>query len=247
MSLNKPDHAFILAAGKGTRLRPYTNHTPKPMVMVDGRPILDHTLEKLTNDGIKNVTINLYHLGDRIQNYFEGRTSPAITFSQETELLETGGGVKLALNTMNNNPFYLINGDALWDDKTGKETALHQLGTAWCVDEMDILLLLQPVDTMVLTQGNGDYTMNDDGSVIRTPDGSGTHMFTGLRITSPHIFQDTPEGAFSFLQCMDKAQKEGRLYGIEHQGDWHHISTPKDLERINEAYALIKDVQEKKA
>jgi len=237
----KPDHAFILTAGKGTRLRPYTDSKPKPMVEVNGRPILDHTLEKLKIAGVTNVTMNLFYLGDVIKKHFENYQTPKITFSQETDLLETGGGVKLALEQMGDKPFYLINGDALWDD-TSNVSALDQLANIWNPNIMDILLLLQPVNNMALTKGVGDYNINNDGTIIRTPDQSGEHMFTGIRIVKPEVFKNTPEGAFSFLECMDKAQKNGTLHGVEYKGQWHHISTPKDLESVNYHY---KNVQHK--
>ncbi len=246
MSDKKPVHAFILAAGKGTRLRPHTDDKPKPMVEVDGKPILEHTLEKLVKTGIKHVTINLFYLGDRVKNYFKDYTATNITFSEETELLETGGGVKFALDTMEKKPFYLINGDALWTDKEG-QNALDQLAEAWNSNKMDILLLLQPVNKMSVTKGVGDYNMDEDGRLTRTADGSGQYMFTGIRITKPSVLDNTPTGAFSFLKCMDNAQEAGTLYGIKHQGKWHHISTPDDLEAVNKVFSASKDVQEKRA
>ena len=230
----KPDHAFILAAGQGRRLRPYTDTIPKPMVPVNGRPILDHTLQKLTEASVSNVTINLNYLGDRIKNHLEGRQSPVIHFSDEKTLLDTGGGVKKALETMENQPFYLINGDAFWTEGSDK-TALDRLADAWNPDKMDILLLLQPIENMVLTQGVGDYNLNENGQAVRALDKAGTYMFTGIRITKSNIFEATPDGAFSFLTLMDQAEKKGRLYGLMHDGDWHHISTPEDLERVNAA------------
>lgn len=237
MSQFKPNHAFILAAGKGTRLRPYTDNIPKPMVLLNGQPILEHTLDKLQSEDVHHVTINLYYLGDRITKYFEGRDIPQITYSHETELLETGGGVKLAIHTMQDNPFYLINGDALWDDVEGKPTALQQLGQAWEAEKMDMVLLLYPKSRMPDGTGVGDYNMDSNGSITRTADGSGEYMFTGIRIASPDLLKDTPEGSFSFLECMDKAESVKRLYGVEYDGVWHHISTPEDLESVNRLYA----------
>lgn len=233
----KPDHAFILAAGQGKRLRPYTDTMPKPMVPVNGRPILDHTIEKLEKEGVENITINLNYLGDRIENHLKDRQFPTFHLSKETELLDTGGGVKLALSTMGNKPFYLINGDAFWTDLPEK-TALANLANKWNPDIMDILLLLQPVESMILTEGIGDYDLDENGKALRSTDKTGKYMFAGIRITKPEIFDNTPEDAFSFLQLMDEAQKKGRLYGLVHDGAWHHISTPGDLERVNDALGM---------
>lgn len=231
----KPEHAFILAAGKGTRLRPYTDNTPKPMVPINGRPLIDYTLEKLKNEGVKHVTINTYYLGDRIINYIKNYQGLNITISQEDELLETGGGVKKALHTMKNMPFYLINGDALWTDRD--VTALSHLAHHWDPETTDILLLLKDKNDMSLTHGIGDYDIKDDGLAVRAKNKDGKFMFGGIRIVSPYIFDNTPDSAFSFLDLMDKAEQKGRLRAIIHDGDWHHISTPKDLENINKAFA----------
>lgn len=231
----KPDKAFILAAGKGTRLRPYTDTVPKPMVKAAGVSIIDHALDKLAADGVKDVVVNLHHLGDVLEDHLKNRTAPHIIFSKETELLETGGGTKKALHHFGGNPFYLLNGDALWSD--GMEgTAFARLAEAWDEETMDILLLLQPVSGMTLTHGVGDYTIDHSGRAVRAADKSGDHMFAGIRIVHPRIFKDSPDGAFTFLTLMDKVQNEGRLYGIAHTGAWHHISTPEELERVDEAY-----------
>ena len=232
----RPDHAFILAAGRGERLRPYTDTIPKPMVPINRRPILDYTLDKLQESGVLNVTINLNHLGDRVEKHLSGREAPNIHFSRETELLNTGGGVKKALDTMDDVPFYLINGDAFWIDGPD-QAALDRLAEIWNSDIMDILLLLQPVTAMTLTQGVGDYDLSENGQAVRSINKSGTYMFGGIRITKPEIFDGSPDDAFSFLDLMDKAQEKQRLYGIIHDGDWHHISTPGDLERVNAAMA----------
>jgi MurNAc alpha-1-phosphate uridylyltransferase len=239
---NKPDHAFILAAGQGKRLRPYTDTMPKPMVPVNGRPIIDYTVEKLLREGIKNITINLFYLGDRIENYFSGRQDCNFYFSKETALLDTGGGIKAALPSMGNNPFYIINGDAFWSDPAG-ETSLNALAEMWRPDDMDILLLLQPVKTMTLTQGVGDYDLDAQGRAVRARDKNGQYMFAGIRIAKPDIFAESPKGAFSFLELMDKAEAQGRLYGHVHQGEWHHISTPEDLERVNQALGAARPTE----
>jgi MurNAc alpha-1-phosphate uridylyltransferase len=94
---------------------------------------------------------------------------------------------------------------------------------------------------MTLTHGVGDYDLDKDGRAIRSLDQSGAYMFTSLRINGPEIFDDAPHGPFSYLQLLDKAQARGRLYGIIHNGDWHHISTPEDVARVNDALSVHND------
>lgn len=224
--------AFILAAGQGTRLRPYTNSLPKPMVSIAGKPILEHIIGKCQEVGIKNIIINLYYLGDVIKKYFKNSD---IIFSDEDKILDTGGGVKNALTFIKEDVFFLINGDAFWVEDECNKT-LQVLSDFWNANKMDILLLLQPVEKMKLTRGIGDYNITPDGHAIRSHDRTGDYMFAGVRLTKKSIFDDISNDVFSFLTLMDNAEKNGTLFGIINQGDWHHISTPDDLIAVNHAF-----------
>lgn len=229
---NKPTRAFILAAGKGTRLRPHTDTMPKPMVDIAGTSIIRRTIAKLVQAGVTDIVVNLHHLGDVLEDHLKEVKGVNIILSREEELLETGGGIKKALHHFGDEPFYIINGDALWDE--GEVPALEKLAQVWS-DDMDILLLLQPTRRMELTGAVGDYRLNG-GKASRAKDKSGDHMFAGVRIAHPRIFEGLPDGAFSFLSLMDRAEEQGRLYGLVHSGHWYHISTPEDLQSVNEAF-----------
>lgn len=231
----KPDKAFILAAGMGSRLRPYTDTMPKPMVPVAGKSIIQRTLEKLKQEGVGDVVVNTHYLARVLQDHLSEVQHPRITISHEDQLLDTGGGVKKMLHFFENRPFYMINGDAIWEEKSNN-TAISRLAENWNEQKMDMLLLLQKTSAMTLTDGVGDYDLASDGTVIRKQDKGGSHMFAGIRIVHPRLFMGTPDGPFSFLTLMDKAQQNGRLFAIEHEGEWHHISTPQELERVDRAY-----------
>lgn len=228
----KPDKAFILAAGKGTRLRPYTDTMPKPMVPINGTSIIQRTIEKLSHEGVKTIVINLHHLGDVLKGHLAGVSSPQIIFSEEKELLETGGGIKKALHHFGNDPFFIINGDALWDDDP-QNPALSLISSLWDDSVMDILLFLEPKEQMKATRFVGDYTLNDSGHPVRCRDLSGNYMFGGVRIAHPRIFAGTKDGPFSFLSLMDRAEEQGRLHAYIHDRAWYHISTPDDLEEVD--------------
>ncbi|PZQ48637.1 MAG: nucleotidyltransferase family protein [Micavibrio aeruginosavorus] len=229
---SKPQKAFILAAGKGTRLRPYTDAMPKPMVAIAGRSIIRRTIEKLSDVGVKEIVINLHHLGDVLKQHLQDISQPRLILSEEQDLLETGGGIKHALHHFGNDPFYIINGDALWEEGTGAPI-LERLANAWDGTAMDILQMVQPKDKMALTGFVGDYDMDNKGRLTRSKEKQGAYMFGGIRIAHPRIFKDSPDGAFSFLQLMDKAQEEKKLFGIAHNGEWYHISTPEDLHAVD--------------
>ena len=235
---HKPDKAFILAAGFGTRLRPYTDDRPKPMVEVAGRSLIWRCLDKLRAANIKEVVVNSHYLADvldaHLKDYAAQHKDIILHRSHEEDILDTGGGVKHALDYFGNDPFYVIAGDNLWSD--GIVLALERLAQSWNPDEMDILTLMQPISSMVLTHGVGDYSFTDKTHVARSLDKTGTHMWTNIRLNAPHIYKTRDEKAFSFLGLMDDAQNRGRLHALEHDGEWHHISTPADLERVDEYY-----------
>ena len=230
----KPDSAFILAAGLGTRLRPYTDTMPKPMVPVQGKPIIGHILDQLVTAGVASATVNLHHKADILRDYLKTRNDIDIHESYEETLLDTGGGAKKALLTLGSKPFYMINGDAFCVDGPSG-SALLNLASAYNEVTMDILLLLEPVNRMVLTQGVGDYAVVEINRPLRSHERQGQYMFAGIRICHPRIFDDMPDGKFPFLSLMDKAERDERLFAHIHDGDWHHISTPEDLSRVNES------------
>ncbi len=235
MTHASPNKAFILAAGLGTRMRPLTEHCPKPLVAIGGKSLLMRTLDHLEDAGVHDVVINTHYLGEQIPEHLKACASFDLYFSHEEMLLDTGGGIKAMLSIFNDEAFYVLSGDGLWENEPGQDTLLA-LSDFWDGDKMDILLLLQPVSSMSLTQGVGDYTVEAGGRIKRSKNRKGSHMFTSIRINHPRIFQDTPDGAFSYLELMDRAEKAGRLYGMVHEGSWHHISTPEDLETVRCAY-----------
>jgi MurNAc alpha-1-phosphate uridylyltransferase len=224
----KIEQAMILAAGLGNRMRPLTNDRPKPMVEVMGKPIIDYAIEALKDFGITNIVANTHYRADVIEPHLHKH---GVRISHEDVLLDTGGGIKNALQYFDRSkPLLILAGDSIL---LGKDT-LPDLAQAWDGNTMDLLLLLQPLDTMVLTPAVGDYAL-DNNIPRRTPDHSGGHMWTSARILNPKIFENTPDGAFSFLSVMDAAEQSGRLGAQVHKGTWHHLTTPDDVNRVNAA------------
>lgn len=240
MSSKIPNHAFILAAGMGSRLRPHTDTMPKPMVPVDGRAMIDHTLDHLSRINVTDVTVNLHYMGLLLQDHLSRRATqngtPRLTFSWEQALLDTGGGIKKALYTMGTDPFYVFSGDTLWDDGPSGNT-LERLAAAFDDSQMDLILLLQPIDQMTETTGSGDYDIDANGKPVRNRQRQGKYFWPSVRICHPRLFDNTPDEKFSFLELMDRAEAQGRLGAIVHDGICHHVSTPDDLARVNAYYA----------
>lgn len=235
MTVSYPDKAFIMAAGRGNRLRPHTDTLPKPLVPVAGRPIIDHVIDSVTGAGVRDITVNLHYMADKLTQHLTGHRSGAhFTLSPEPVLMDTGGGVRNALHTMGDGPFYVVSGDSFWTDGP-QGNALKRMAQAWDPARMDLLLLLQPLARLHTGHAVGDYDLLPDGRCVRSRTQTGMHMWTSVRICDSRLFADTPDTPFSFLTLMDRAESHGRLFALVHDGEWYHITTPDDLTRIDAA------------
>jgi MurNAc alpha-1-phosphate uridylyltransferase len=229
--------AMLLAAGLGQRMRPLTLHTPKPLIKVAGKPIIDYGFAALRAQNITHIVANAHWLPDQIEAW--ARTQqPQVTVSDErAELLDTGGGVKKALSLLGSNPFFVLNSDSFWTE--GAEPALARMSGRFS-DEMDCLLLLSTLPASVGYEGRGDFTMDADGRLIRR---QGAHVapfvFAGVYLVRPSLFEGAPEGAFSMNLLWDKALANGRLFGLRHDGRWLHVGTPQ---AIAPAEAALKEI-----
>lgn len=223
-----PRRAMVLAAGLGQRLRPLTDTLPKPLVRVGGVPLIDTVLDRLDAAGVEEVVVNLHHLGHLIEAHLAGRHRPAIRFSHEAEILETGGGIRRALPLLGDEPFYVVNGKIVW--LNGKVDALLRLAEAWDPERMDALLLLHPTVSAVGYHGLGDFQLDQEGRVRRRRAWEVVpFIYTGIQLLQPRLFQDAPEGRFSLNLLFDRAIEAGRLFGLRHDGEWYDVSTPDQL------------------
>ena len=117
MSVKKIKTAMVLAAGYGARLKPLTDHTPKPLVPVAGRPMIEYAFDKLRAYGVEAVVINASYLKDQLTAHLAGRKDFRVTISEESEPLETGGGLKKAAPLLGDEAVFAINSDILWTDE----------------------------------------------------------------------------------------------------------------------------------
>lgn len=224
-----PETAMVLAAGLGTRLRPLTEHVPKPLIRCGGRCLLDHSLDRLAEAGVKRAVVNIHWLGEQIRAHLAARHDMEFVISDETgKLLETGGGIARALPLLGGGPFLSVNSDLIWRD--GRGNALHRLAARFDPDIMDGLLLLQPTCHTVGYDGLGDFTMDQMGRLQRRDERCVTpFVYTGVQLLSPRLFADAPEGAFSINHLYDRAIEAGRLYGMRHEGDWMDVGSHAGL------------------
>ncbi|MGN6284910.1 MAG: nucleotidyltransferase family protein [Afipia sp.] len=222
----KPTTAMVLAAGLGLRMRPLTEHTPKPLVEVAGKPLLDHVLDRLKEVDIGTAVVNVHYLPDQIIRHVATRQTPRVVISDERDVvLGTGGGVVKALPLLGSQPFYHLNADTMWID--GVQPNLSRLAEAFDPARMDILLLMAPTASSIGYSGAGDYAMMTDGTLRRRKEHQIVpFVYAGAAIMSPQIFRDAPQGEFSLTKIFDRAAEQERLFGLRLEGVWMHVGTP---------------------
>jgi MurNAc alpha-1-phosphate uridylyltransferase len=222
-----PKSAVVLAAGLGTRMRPYNGHVPKPLVTVGGKSLIDYGLDRLAEAGVERAVVNVHHLADALERHLAVRNKPRIVISDERgELLGTGGGIAKALPQLGDAPFFLINSDTFWLD--GVKPNFARLADAYDATEMDALLLLAPTAGSIGYAGRGDFTMLPDGRLRRRAEQEVVpFIYAGAAVLSPALFADAPAGAFSLTLLFDRAAAAGRLFGLRIEGLWMHVGTPE--------------------
>ena len=232
-----PKSAIVLAAGLGTRMRPYNGHMPKPLVTVGGRSLIDYGLDRLAEAGVERAVVNVHHLADAVEQHLASRKRPRIIISDERgSLLGTGGGIAKALPQLGDAPFFLVNSDTLWLD--GVKPNCARLAASFDESAMDALLLLAPSVGSLGYQGRGDYSMLPDGRLRRR----GEHevapfIYAGAALLSPALFADAPQGTFALTHLFDRAATAGRLFGLRLDGIWMHVGTPDAVAAAEAALA----------
>lgn len=230
MSIDMPGKAMVLAAGLGMRMRPLTNHMPKPLVAVGGKPLIDWSLDALARAGVEEVIVNVHYFSDMLIEHLSHRSHPRVIISDEREtLLDSGGGVAKALPHFGGQRFFLLNADTFWVD--GEQSNLERLSLAWDDARMDILMLLADPRYASGHAGKMDFVMKDGGALERatTADEAG-YIYAGAAILHPRLFAGTPVQAHSLNQHFDRAQSEGRLFGLPLDGHWLTVGTPDAIE-----------------
>ncbi len=236
--------AMVLAAGLGTRMRPLTDRIPKPLVMLGGRTLLDHALDRLAEAGIERAVVNVHYHADLIEAHLKGRKAPQIAVSDEREaILETGGGVLKALPHFEGQPFMVHNSDSVWSE--GARPNLRMMMEAWQPERMAALLLLARRDSSIGYEGRGDFHLGAAGLLTRRGAGEeAPHVFAGVSILKPELFEGIAGPAFSLNAIFDRAMAQNELYGAVLAGTWMHAGTPQAL---LEAESHLNEAQRRRA
>jgi N-acetyl-alpha-D-muramate 1-phosphate uridylyltransferase len=232
-----PNRAIVLAAGLGTRMRPYNGHIPKPLVEIGGKSLIDYSLDRLADAGVESVVVNVHHLADILERHLAPRQRPQIVISDERgELLGTGGGIAKALPKLGEAPFFLVNSDTVWLD--GVKPNFRRMADAFDPQTMDALLLLAPTANSIGYTGRGDFAMLPDGRLRRRRENEVVpFVYAGAAVLSPAMFANAPKGAFSLTLLFDRAVERARLYGLRLEGVWMHVGTPEAVAAAEAALA----------
>ncbi len=227
---------MILAAGRGERMRPLTDHIPKPLLKAGGKPLIVWHIENLVRSGIRELVINHAHLGHQIEDALGdgGRFGAEIRYSAESNALETAGGIAHALPLLGCAPFAVINGDIHCDyDFTRLHAAAENLAAA--NDAAHLVLVDNPLHHL-----QGDFLLQDDRilssstSSIPHPQSCPFLTFSGIGIYSPALFRDIPQGSKAPLAPLLREQIAlGRVGGEHHKGRWVDVGTPERLAELD--------------
>lgn len=219
--------AMLLAAGYGTRLKPLTDHTPKPLVPVAGRPMIEYALDKLCAYGIDEIVINVSYLKEQLLAYLAKSKHLRVTISEEPEPLETGGGLKKAEPFLGNEPIFVINSDILWTD-TGA-TALDRLAERWDDAKMEFLLLAQSKAKAIGHDKGEDHLFIKPENTFDWNAAEAPYIISGIGILHPRVLRDAPGGKFSVKVLWLKALAQNRLFCLPHHGRWFQTGTIEDI------------------
>ncbi len=219
--------AMILAAGRGERMRPLTDHTPKPLLKVGGKPLIVWHLERLANAGFKDVVINHAHLGAQIEGVLgDGATwSVSIAYSPEKVALETAGGIANALDLLGGEPFLVVNGDIY------TEMDFNNIALQANIHAVSSLVHLVMVDNPP-QHLNGDFAIENN---MLKHAGEKMLTFSGVGVYHPDLFKDIVKGEPAKLApLLRKAIDNHAASAQYYQGVWHDIGTPERLKQLDE-------------
>lgn len=232
----KPD-VMLLAAGFGSRLRPLTDTTPKPLIRVGGKPLLDHVVAEALAAGLDHFVVNAHHHAGQVASHVTTLAAryPSARFlvsREDHEALDTGGGVKAALPLLESDPVLVMNTDAFWVGADG--APLRRLIERFAAGGAEMVLLcVHPRNARGFWRSH-DFCLDSAGLI--TADSGAPVIYAGACVFSRELFEGSPDGAFSLDLLSDAARDRGTLYGTILDAQWLHVG---DAEGLTEAEAVL--------
>jgi MurNAc alpha-1-phosphate uridylyltransferase len=226
---------MILAAGRGERMRPLTDHTPKPLLMVGGKPLIVWHIERLARAGITDLVINHAHLGAQIETALGNGSQfdAQIRYSSEGTALETAGGIAYAMHLLGDAPFAVVNGD-IWCDYNFTHLSAHAAALQASGNAAYLVLINNPPQ-----HPNGDFGLLHG----RVTDSAPKLTFSGIGIYQPALFADIARGTKASLAPLLRAQIAlGKVSGEHYTGRWVDVGTPQRLEQLDKELRTSQNV-----
>lgn len=214
--------AMILCAGRGERMRPLTDQTPKPLLMVADKPLVQYHVERLVEAGIKDIVINHAWLGEKIESFLGdgSRFGAAIQYSAESEALETAGGIIKALPLLGDQPFLVVNGDV------------------WCDYPFVDLVGCSPTGAHLLLVPNPAHHPNGDFVLVNAQqvslESGKKYTYAGISVLNPVLFKDVEVGKRPLAPLLREAINAHQVSGELYHGDWVDVGTPQRLAALDE-------------
>jgi MurNAc alpha-1-phosphate uridylyltransferase len=211
---------MILAAGRGERMRPLTDHTPKPLLRAGGKALIDYHIDALVAAGIRCLVVNHAHLGEQIEQHLGsgGARGCCIHYSREGEALETGGGILKAMPHLKD-PFLVVNAD-IWSDV---DYAALGIGRG---DLAQLLLVDNPEH-----HPRGDFRL--EGARVYPKDSRPALTFSGVGVYRKSLFAGRRPGRFPLAPLLREAMAQARVGGTRHPGAWMDVGTPARLRELD--------------
>ncbi len=212
--------AMIFAAGFGTRMGDLTRNTPKPMLALGGRPMIDYAIDLLRDAGVSQIVANTHYRPDDLERHLTHRGVKPL---REDTILETGGGLRAALPDLGESPVVTMNPDAFWSGPNPVE----QLFSAWREDMTALLLLTRPQDGE-----DSDFSL-EHGEIRR----NGPYRYTGLQILRTDWLSEIEDRVFSLNLYWDLLMSRAPVHGLVYDGSWVDIGTSRSLADANRKLA----------
>jgi MurNAc alpha-1-phosphate uridylyltransferase len=216
---------MILAAGRGERMRPLTEHTPKPLLEVAGEPLIARHIRRLAAAGVGQLVINVSHLAEQIESYCGdgSRWGVEIAWSRESQPLETAGGIVRALPLLGDAPFLVVNGD-IWTDYDFADL----VNPGNCAEgQAQLVMVANPPQHPL-----GDFLLKD-GRLAHRSDAEAGLTYAGIGLYSRAFFSGSDDSVAPLRPLLDRAIADGRLLGLRYPGRWEDVGTPERLRALN--------------
>ena len=214
-----PTSVMIFAAGFGTRMGDLTRATPKPLIKVNGKALVDHTLDLVDSISPEITVVNAHYLADQIVDHFADKDAKISI--EKPDILDTGGGLKAALPLLKQSPVFTSNSDCIWDGPN----PFRLLVESWDPERMDALLGCIRVENCLGRVSPGDFTIDESGMISR----KGDFVYGGVQIIKTDRVKAHPNRTFSLNEVWDQIAQDKRLFGLDYPGRWCDVGHPDGI------------------